>query len=153
MIPGSADFGVSYFTPLPNGYGEIHGGVYNGEGFTQIEANKYKSFQGRLTVRPLPNRGAANGLRISGFYNAGWYSDGQAAKAGDCDGLVRTSQPRGHDRKAESHGESADGDGFVRGNPCREFDRSGWSAFIEPRQGPTGWAGLARIDAYDPIGS
>lgn len=33
---------------------------------------------------------------------------------------------------------------------AREFDRSGWSAFIEPRQGPTGFAGIARIDAYDP---
>jgi hypothetical protein len=32
LIPGSSDFGASYFTPLPNNYGEVHVGVYNGEG-------------------------------------------------------------------------------------------------------------------------
>ena len=82
LIPGSADFGASYFTPLPNGYGEVHGGVFNGEGYTQAEANKFKSVQGRLTIRPLPGRGAANGLRISGFYNAGWYSRDRTRRLG-----------------------------------------------------------------------
>lgn len=150
LIPGSADFGVSYFTPLPNGYGEIHSGVYNGEGFTQIEVNKYKSFQGRLTVRPLPNRGAANGLRISGFYNAGWYSKGRPRKLGiamasyEHRNLVVTIE------KLKATENPLTVTGLCGAIPCREFDRSGWSAFIEPRQGPTGWAGLARIDAYDP---
>ena len=46
LIPGSADFGVGYMTPLPKGYGEIQAGIYNGEGYAQAEANKYKSLQG-----------------------------------------------------------------------------------------------------------
>src|SRR5215212_2040592 len=37
LIPGSSDFGASYFTPLPNGFGEFHAGVFNGEGYTQPE--------------------------------------------------------------------------------------------------------------------
>src|SRR6266545_2080293 len=37
LIPGSSDFGASYFTPLPGSYGEIQGGVFNGEGYTQPE--------------------------------------------------------------------------------------------------------------------
>jgi hypothetical protein len=32
----------------------------------------------------------------------------------------------------------------------RTFDRNGWSVFVEPRQGPTGWAGIARFDSFDP---
>ena len=46
LIPGSGDFGASYFTPLPGGFGEVHGGVFNGEGFTQPEVNKYKERSG-----------------------------------------------------------------------------------------------------------
>ena len=33
---------------------------------------------------------------------------------------------------------------------ARDFDRSGWSVFAEPRQGPSGLAGLIRYDAFDP---
>jgi hypothetical protein len=32
----------------------------------------------------------------------------------------------------------------------RDVDRSGWSVFAEPRQGPSGLAGLIRYDAFDP---
>jgi hypothetical protein len=32
-------------------------------------------------------------------------------------------------------------------NP-RDIDRSGWSLFLEPRQGPSGLAGLFRHDAF-----
>ena len=34
--------------------------------------------------------------------------------------------------------------------PPGDIQRSGWSAFIEPRQGPLGWAGLFRIESFDP---
>jgi hypothetical protein len=150
LIPGSADFGASYFTPLPKGYGEIHGGVYNGEGFTQIEANKYKSFQGRLTVRPLPNRGAANGLRISGFYNSGWYSRDRPRRLGIAMASYEQRTLVVTIETVNATENPLTPTGLCGAIPCREFDRSGWSAFIEPRQGPTGWAGLARVDAYDP---
>ena len=32
----------------------------------------------------------------------------------------------------------------------RTIDRSGTSGFLEVRRGPTGWAGLLRVEAYDP---
>jgi hypothetical protein len=142
LIPGSADFGASYFTPLPKGYGEIHTGVYNGEGFGQTDPNKYKSAQGRFTLRPLPNRGALNGLRLSLFYNAGWYAADRPRRLGIAMGsyehtrLVATLQ-----RVAATE------------NPfgsLREMNRSGWSVFLEPRQGPAGLAGIFRYDAFDP---
>jgi len=143
LIPGSSDFGASYFTPLPKGYGEFHAGVFNGEGYTQTDPNKYKSVQARLTLRPFPNRGAANGLRVSGFYNAGWYSADHPRRLGIVMGsfeqknLVVTIQ-----------GLSATENPVA--TAARNIKRNGWSVFVEPRQGPSGWAGILRFDAFDP---
>lgn len=142
LIPGSSDFGASFFTTLPGSYGEIHGGVFNGEGFGQPEANKYKSAQLRATVRPFPKAGVARGLRVSGFYNAGWYAADRPRRLGIVMGsfehprLVAVVQAlQGTERPS-----AAD---------TRDFERSGWSAFVEPRQGPAGFAGVFRYDAYD----
>src|SRR4029450_1961739 len=68
LIPGSSDFGCVFFPPLGQ-YIDIQAGVYNGEGYAQTDVSKYKSAQGRLTLRPLAGRGIANGFRLSGFYN------------------------------------------------------------------------------------
>ena len=35
----------------------------------------------------------------------------------------------------------------------RNIRRNGWSVFLEPRQGPAGWAGIVRLDSYDPDGA
>ena len=143
LIPGSADFGASYFTPLPKGFGEVHAGVYNGEGFSQTDPNKYKSVQGRLTVRPLPNRGVLKGLRVSGFYNAGWYAAGRPRRLGIAMGTFE------HPRLVATVEHVA-----ATENPTpttgRDIDRAGSSAFLEVRQGISGWAVLTRLDVYDP---
>jgi|SoiMethySBSTD1v2_1073268.scaffolds.fasta_scaffold00678_17 opacity protein-like surface antigen len=144
LIPGSADFGVSYFTPLPNGYGEVQGGVFNGEGFTQPEANKYKSVQGRLTVRPFPNASVVKGLRVSAFYNAGWYAADRPRRLG----IVMGSFEHDH-LVATVEGLRATENPLTLTVP-RDIDRNGWSVFVEPRQGPAGLAGIFRYDAFVP---
>ena len=127
---------------MPKGLGEVHAGVFNGEGFTQAEANKYKSVQGRLTLRPFANRGVAHGLRVSGFFNAGWYAADRPRHLGIVMGsfehrrLVATLQ-----RIAATENPSA--------ITPRDIDRRGWSAFVEPRQGPSGWAGVLRYDSFE----
>jgi len=68
LIPGSSDFGVGYFTPVGK-YVDIQTGVYNGEGYAQTDVNKYKSAQGRLTLRPFADRGIANDLDWAHFSN------------------------------------------------------------------------------------
>jgi hypothetical protein len=142
LIPGSGDFGASYFTPLPHGYGEVHGGVFNGEGFTQAEANKYKSIQARLTVRPFPNRGIAHGLRVSGFLNKGWYA---ADRPRDL-GIVMGSFEHRHLVVTLQHLNATETPSAT--TPI-EIHRNGWSVFAEPRQGPSGWAGLLRYDSLE----
>ena len=50
----SSDAGASFHTNLPQNYGELHFGFYNGDGYSKAEANNEKAFQIRGTVRPLP---------------------------------------------------------------------------------------------------
>jgi hypothetical protein len=143
LIPGSADFGAGYLTPLPGNYGEVQVGIYNGEGFSQTDANKYKSVQGRLTFRPLPGRGAWNGLRVSGFFNAGWYAANQPRHLGIVMGsfehphVVATAQYLAAVEKPVA-------------TAVANTDRTGASVFLEVRKGLAGWAGLVRVDAFDP---
>jgi hypothetical protein len=143
LIPGSSDFGASYFTPLPGGHGEVHAGVFNGEGFGQPEANKYKSVQARLTVRPLPAAAIAKGLRVSGFYNAGWYAADRPRRLG----IVMASFE--HPRLVATI-ERVKGTENVATGAMPNVNRSGWSVFVEPRQGTSGVAGIFRYDAFDP---
>ena len=144
LIPGSGDIGVSYLGQLPGGYGEFHAGVFNGEGYTQPEVNKYKSFQGRLTVRPVPNGGTlVRGVRVSGFITAGWYTADRPRNLG----IVMASFE--HPNLAVT----IEGLKALENPPGpvpRDTERSGWSVFAEPRQGQSGLAGIFRYDSYDP---
>jgi hypothetical protein len=78
----SSDYGIAFRTQLPKGYGEVVGGLYNGEGFARFEANDQKAVQVRGTVRPFPNADAARGLRLTVFYDADHYTgDGERRRA------------------------------------------------------------------------
>ncbi len=66
----SSDLGISGHYNLPENYGDIHLGVYNGEGYSKAEANDQKGFQVRASLRPLPGVAIAKGWRITGYYNA-----------------------------------------------------------------------------------
>jgi hypothetical protein len=142
IIPGSGDFGAGFLTPLPSGYGEINAGVYNGEGFGSGESNKYKSFQGRATIRPLPNAPIAKGLRVSGFYDAGWYS----ARHPRRHGIVMASFEHPHFVGTAQWlaGTERPVTRLVDAHP------RGASLFAEVRQGLEGWAALARFETFDP---
>ena len=66
----SSDNGVTFHTNMPNNYGDVHFGLYNGEGYSRAEINNIKSFQGRITVRPLPAGSfLVKGLRLTGYVN------------------------------------------------------------------------------------
>jgi len=145
MIPGSSDFGASYFASLPSGYGEFHVGVYNGEGYAQPEANKYKSVQGRLTIRPLPKGNAiAKGFRISGFFNKGWYDADHPRDLG----IVMGSFEHPHVVATLQKLKATDNP-LTLATPT-DVERSGWSAFVSPRRSPSGLAGILRYDSFDP---
>ena len=142
LIPGSSDFGVGYFTPVGK-FIDIQTGVYNGEGYAQTDVNKYKSVQGRLTLRPLAGRGIANGFRLSGFYSAGWYAADRPRRLG----IVMGSFEHTHLVATLQYLQATENPSAIA---PRDIRRSGSSGFIEIRQGLQGWAALARLDYLDP---
>ncbi|HEB84594.1 MAG TPA: hypothetical protein ENI92_06285 [Bacteroidetes bacterium] len=54
---------------FPGRYGSLMFGVYNGGGYSSLEVNEDKTFQGRLTLRPLP--GVVPGLQLSHLFITG----------------------------------------------------------------------------------
>lgn len=136
LIPGQTDLGASIKATA--GRAEVHAGVYNGEGSGRAELDKYKSVQARVTVRPL---GDATPLRLSGFYSHGWYARERPRNVA----IVMASYEERHVVATAQYLSSTDNP-FVADN----LERRGTSFFGEVRQGVTGWAGLARIDLYDP---
>ena len=142
LIPGSSDFGVGLFTPVGK-YIDVQAGVYNGEGYAQTDTNRYKSAQARLTIRPLAGRGLANGFRLSGFYNEGWYAADRPRRLG----IVMGSFEHTHLVATLQYLKATESPSAVA---PRDIDRSGSSGFLEIRQGMSGWAALARVDLLDP---
>jgi hypothetical protein len=64
----SSDLGLSGHVNFPDNYGDVHLGVYNGEGYNKAEPNDQKGFQIRGSVRPLAGIDIAKGWRITGLY-------------------------------------------------------------------------------------
>lgn len=143
LVPGSGDFGVGYFAPFPRDYGELEFGVYNGEGFTQSEINKYKSVQARVTVRPFPRHPVAKGLRLSAFYDRGAYAAGQPRRHA----IVMSSYERDQVVATAQWLTATERPSLIL---PRDLDRDGYSLFLEVRQGLKGWAGIVRLDRFDP---
>jgi hypothetical protein len=69
----SSDNGASLHYNIPMNYGEIHLGVYNGEGYSKAESNNQKAIQIRGTLRPAPAVPELRGLRVTVFYDADHY--------------------------------------------------------------------------------
>lgn len=137
----SSDIGVSARYNLPGDYGDVHGGLYNGETYTRPEANDQKGFMVRASVRPMRRRPVLHGLRLTGFYDHDAYvKDAERRRAivavtfehrlvnASFDYLTATDQPRG---------------------AAPEVDGRGFSVWVTPRT-TMGWEGLLRYDRLEP---
>lgn len=141
----SADAAVSVHTNFPNNYGDVHAGIYNGEGYSRAEPNDQKGFQMRATVRPMPaGRIAAKGLRLTGFVNRDHVvKDAERSKA---IGSIWYEHPRlnaGFD--------------FMQGvdqslPTVAKVNSQGWSIFVTPffKEKGNGLEALLRYDSYQP---
>jgi hypothetical protein len=142
LIPGATDLGASVRTT--HGRTEVQVGVYNGEGYGQAEIDKYKSLDGRITLRPFAENGPAGNVSISGFYQYGWYARDRPRNVA----IVMGSYENTH-LVATAQYLSATDNPFI----ARDVERRGLSFFGEGRQGPTGWAGVAGVDFFRPDAS
>ena len=139
LIPGPSDVGASVWHKGDRT--EFHAGIYNGEGYGRAEADKFKSVQGRVTVRPFSDAGAASSVHISGFYSYGWYARDRPRNVA----MVMGSYQNPH-VAATAQYLSATDNPFI----ARDVERHGLSFFGEGRQGLIGWAGVGRVDFFDP---
>ena len=139
----SSDAGASFHANLPQNYGDVHVGIYNGEGYSRLEANNTKAFQIRGTLRPLPTHALLRGLRVHGFWDNDSYvthADKKRAMA-----MVTFEHPQlnaGFDYLAAGDQTSA---------TLRKRDARGFSFWATPRQrAANGFEGLLRVDRITP---
>ena len=139
LIPGPSDLGAGLrFTRTKY---ELHAGVYNGEGYGRAELDKYKSVQGRGTVTVYSANENKSRVRVSGFYSYGWYAEDRPRNIG----IAMASYESPH-VVATAQYFSATDNPFV----VNDIERQGMSFFGEARMGETGWAGLGRVDMFNP---
>ncbi|HMA18051.1 MAG TPA: hypothetical protein VKS03_06400 [Thermoanaerobaculia bacterium] len=137
----SSDLGLTSRLAFPSNYGDVHLGVYNGEGYTRSEANDQKAFQVRATIRPAPTVPVLRGLRLTGFYDADHYV--RDAKRQRAVAFLSFEHPWVNvgvdylDAKDQTL------------TTTREIEAEGWSAWVTPRT-PIGIEGLFRYDELKP---
>jgi hypothetical protein len=142
----SSDVGASFHYSLPQNYGDLHAGVYNGETYTKPEVNNEKGWMLRGSLRPLPAGGlAARGLRVHGFYDHDLY----VKNADRNRGIVGVTFEHTHLNASFDYFATTDRNPASATIPAPSVSARGWSAWITPRA-TNGWEGLLRFDQLEP---
>jgi len=137
----SSDTGVSFHYSLPANYGDIHTGIYNGEGYTQPEVNQDKGFMIRGTVRPLPMHPILRGLRVTGFWDQDAYVKNEDRQRGIFNVAFEHRYVTGSFEYLSTKDQRPPG--------FQTVDAHGWSAWVTPKT-TLGWEGLLRFDHLEP---
>ena len=137
----SSDVGLSGHYNLPNNYGDIHLGYYNGDTYSKAEANDQKAFQIRGTLRPLARQKTLKGLRLTAFYD-----HDSPVKSGDRERFVGSG--------TFEHQYVNLGVDYITGKDQSsvtkpEVKSEGWSVWVTPRT-KIGIEGLFRYDDFKP---
>jgi hypothetical protein len=139
----ASDVGLSGHFALPNDYGDIHAGFYNGDTYTRAEVNDQKAFQIRGTLRPLARNPSWKGLRLTGFYDAD-----KPIKNGSRDRFVTSATfEHKHVNLGLDYFRAKDQTSGKPGTP--EIKANGWSIWVTPRL-DNGLEGLFRYDSTKP---
>jgi hypothetical protein len=138
----SADAGASFHYSLPASYGDIHSGIYNGEGYAKAEVNDQKAFEVRGSLRPFArNAPLLRGLRVTGFYFGDHYI--QHAERTRAVGQVTyesTYVNAGFDA-IDAHDQPS--------IAAADVEAKGWSFWATPKT-TRGWEALLRHDHLAP---
>jgi hypothetical protein len=138
----SADAGASFHYNLPSNFGDVHVGVYNGEGYAKTDPNDQKAVEIRGTLRPFAkNAPLLRGLRVTGFYFGDNYiKDSERTRAVGEVTYESTFLNAGFDA-IKAHDQTA------IANP--DVKASGWSFWLTPKS-KIGWEALIRYDHLEP---
>jgi hypothetical protein len=137
----SSDIGVSFRYNLPDNYGDIHTGIYNGETYTRPEANDQKAFMVRGSLRPLRAHPVLRGLRVTGFYD----HDAYLRNAERTRAIAALTFEHKYLNASFDYLAATDQTSVTRS----PVDGRGFSVWATPRT-TTGWEGLIRYDHMDP---
>ena len=164
----SADFGATFGALLggtmpedyqktvsgkyPGRYGSVALGLYNGGGYHALEENQNKVFQGRLTIRPVPD--ALPGLQVSALTILGEGNQpGDPDQTPDWTALLAMASYETAWFVATA--DLINGAGNQKGSWTKVGDAtearpySGWSLFGEGKLG-TAWRVIGGFDSFDP---
>jgi hypothetical protein len=139
VIP--SDGGISGHMNFPGEYGDVHAGIYNGDGFNRVEPNNEKAVEIRASVRPFAGVPLWKGIRVTGYMDADHYV--QSATRRRLVGLVTLESDRvnaGFDYVSAGDRTSV---------KTREVSGKGWSLWATPRL-VNGWELLLRHDDMKP---
>ncbi len=138
----SSDVGATFHYDLPRDFGDLHAGVFNGEGYSKPEVNDQKGWMIRGTVRPMAAAGGVlHGVRVSGFFDHDMYvksADRQRA-------IVAVTFQHRFVNAAVDYLMAKD----QPSETSTAVDARGWSAWVTPRTS-NGWEGLLRVDHVQP---
>jgi hypothetical protein len=137
----SSDFGLSTHYNFPGNFGDVHGGYYNGNGYSSGETNDQQAIQVRATLRPVPNGGMIKGLRLTAFYDADHYVRNDAKSR-----LVLNAT---FEHKYVNAGVESLSATDQTTAASAQIKAEGWSVWATPRS-TKGWEGLLRWDSLKP---
>lgn len=138
----ASDVGVSGHYNFPSNFGDVHVGVYNGEGYSKSETNNQKALQARVSVRPFPMGGlVTKGLRFTAFADADHYvEDAKKSRF-----VGQASWESKWANAAIEYLKATDQTSATK----PEVDARGWSAWVTPKF-PHGYEALLRRDSLEP---
>jgi hypothetical protein len=142
----SSDAGASFHYNVPSNYGDVHVGVYNGEGYTRTDPNDQKAIEIRGSIRPFAaGMPILRGLRVTGFYFGDNYiRDAERTRAVGQVTFESKYLNAGFDA-IKAHDQTS-----IR---VTDVESSGWSWWATPRipfESTASWEALLRYDHLQP---
>jgi len=129
----------------PGRYGSFAVGIYNGGGYHAEESNQNKTFESRLTLRPLPD--VIPGLQISGLFITG-KGNGSGTIDEIDDWQTLAGMLSFEQKYVTLTGTFVSGYGNKSGSYSEDSDYSGFSVFGEGKLDKH-WRIVGRFDSFD----
>jgi hypothetical protein len=138
----SADAGASFHVNFPSNYGEVHAGLFNGDGYTKTDPNDQKAVQIRGTARPFATRAPVlRGLRVTAFY----FGDNYIRSAERTRVVAQATFEHQYINAGFDYIHAKDQVSSAR----PDIEAKGWSFWLTPKS-RTGWEALIRYDHLRP---
>jgi hypothetical protein len=140
----SADGGASFHWNIPSNYGDVHVGVYNGEGYAKTDPNDQKAIEVRGTVRPFAtSKPVLRGLRVTGFY----FGDNYIKDAERTRGVFQLTYEQKYLNAGYDYINAHDQPAIA----ARDVHAQGWSFWLTPIKPLDGGASIEALIRYDHL--